>query len=263
MNIIDILTRVASLTSSGVYGPGDASKPLASLEGTLPFALDQATAAFVCRALDLFLLFLTGKDQLFSNFFKVQGRHALSALVDTHNKHLFSSALGPATFVRLSMVVRDVLQTLQQRARRGFSDHFDVDISALVGLDFFASSFLDDAKVNYETNERFLTGSSLFRQISAAGVSLAALAHAGGAFSSSLRKAPKRRQRGERGRALPGVSGEDLSALDVPAWGQDDDLPLPSSPKKPKVPQEQPAADISSEEESNESDESDDSSSSD
>ena len=58
MNIIDILTRVASLTSSSVYGPGDASKPLASLEGTLPFALDQATAAFVCRALDLFLLFL-------------------------------------------------------------------------------------------------------------------------------------------------------------------------------------------------------------
>ena len=116
------------------YGPGDASKPLASLEGTLPFALDQAKAAFVCRALDLFLLFITSKDQVFSDFFKVQGRYALSALVGTVNKHLFSTVLDPATFVQLSVIVRDVLQTLQQRVRRGFSDHFDVDISALVGL---------------------------------------------------------------------------------------------------------------------------------
>ena len=35
VNIIGILTKVASLTSSSVFGPGDASKPLASLEGTL------------------------------------------------------------------------------------------------------------------------------------------------------------------------------------------------------------------------------------
>ena len=259
VNIIDILMKVASLTSSSVYGPGDASKPLASLEGTLPFALDQATAAFVCRALDLFLLFITGKDQVFSDFFKVQGRFSLSTLVSTGNKHLFSTALGPAAFVRLSVVVRYVLQTLQQRVRRGFSGHFNVDVSALVGLDFFASSFLDDAKGNYESNERFLTGGSLFRQINCADVSSAILAHAGG-VPPSPHKAPKSRRRRERDQALPGVSREDLSALGVPAWGQDDDLPLPSSPKKPKVPQEQPAADISSEEES---DESDDSSSSD
>ena len=90
-------------------------------------------------------------------------------------------------------------------------------------------------------------------------VSSAILAHAG-RVPPSPQKAPESRRRGERDQALPSVSREDLSALGVPAWGQDDDLPLPSSPKKPKVPQEQPASDISSEEES---DESDDSSSSD
>jgi len=90
-------------------------------------------------------------------------------------------------------------------------------------------------------------------------VSSAILAHAG-RVPPSPQKAPESRRRCERDQALPSVSREDLSALGVPAWGQDDDLPLPSSPKKPKVPQEQPAADISSEEES---DESDDSSSSD
>ena len=72
----------------------------------------------------------------------------------------------------------------------------------------------------------------------------------------SRRKAPRSRRRDERDKALPSASGKDLSALDVPAWGPDDDLPLPSSPKKAKVAQEQPAVDISSEEESDESDES-------
>ena len=263
VNIIGILTKVASLTSSSVFGPGDASKPLASLEGTLPFALDQSTAVFVCRAFDLFLLFITGKDRVFTDFFKVHGRFALSSLVNTANKHLFSTALGPPAFVRLSILVRGVLQTLQQRSRRGFGDHSEFDIADLVGLDFFASSFLEDAKSNYNDNERYFADGALFRLVNSADVSSAILTHASGAPPPSPRKAPKSRRRDERDQALPGVSGEDLSALDVPAWGQDDDLPLPSSPKKPKVPQEQPAADISSEEESNESDESDDSSSSD
>jgi hypothetical protein len=266
VNIIAILMKVATLTASSVFGPGDASKPLASLEGTLPFALDQSTAVFVCRAFDLFLLFITGKDRVFSDFFKVHGRFALSSLVNTANKHLFSTALGPPAFVRLSTLVRGVLQTLQQRSRRGFGDHSEFNIADLVGLDFFASSFLEDAKSNYKDNERFFADGALFRLINGADVSSAILTHASGAPPPSPRKAPKSRRRDERDQELPSVSGEDRSALEVPAWGHDDDLPLPSSPKKPKVPQEQPAADISSEEESDdsdESDESDDSSSSD
>ena len=154
VNIIDILTKVASITSSSVFGPGDASKPLASLEFTLPFALDQSTAAFVCRAFDLFLQFVTGKVQVFSDFFKVQGRFALSSLVSTANKHLFTTALGPPTFVRYSIVVRDVLQTLQERSRRGHGDHSEFNIANLVGLDFFASSFLEDAKSNRPPSRR-------------------------------------------------------------------------------------------------------------
>ena len=140
----------------------------------------EPASAFAIGVGGLVVLFITGKDQVFSDFFKVQGRYALSTLVNTANKHLFATALGPAAFVRLSVVVRDVLQTVQQRVRRGLSGHFNVDVSALVGLDFFASSFLDDAKGNYESNERFLTGGSLFRQINCADVSSAILAHAGG-----------------------------------------------------------------------------------
>ena len=213
VNIIAILMKVATLTASSVFGPGDASKPLASLEGTLPFALDQSTAVFVCRAFDLFLLFITGKDRVFSDFFKAHGRFALSSLVNTANKHLFSTALGPPAFVRLSTLVRGVLQTLQQRSRRGFGDHSEFNIADLVGLDFFASSFLEDAKSNYKDNERFFADGALFRLINGADVSSAILTHASGAPPPSPRKAPKSRRRDERDQELPSVSGEDRSAI--------------------------------------------------
>ena len=186
VNIIAILTKVASITSSAFFGPGDASKPLASLEGTLPFALDQSTAVFVCRAFDLFLLFITGKDRVFSEFFQVHGRFALSTLVGTANKHLFATDLGPSTFVRYSTVVRGILQTLQQRSRQGLGDHSQFNIADLVGLDFFASSFLEDAKINYESNERFFADGSLFRLIKSSMAPMLVLNAASGVQPSPL-----------------------------------------------------------------------------
>ena len=269
VNIIDILVSVASITKASIYGPGEASQVLASLSSSLPIALDQSSAIFVCRAFDLYLFFLTGKEEQFSNFHRVEGRHLLAALIDTPAKELRESRLDATGFVRVQLALRDVLQNVQRSARKGLTDYLDVHLANLMRLEVFVDRFLDDAKGNYTDNQQFLHSSLLYRRIAVANIPLLVLnsaesasqaAHAGGVPSSSPRKAPKSRRRDECDQALPYVSGKDLSALDARAWGQNDDLPLPSSPKKPKVPQDQPAADISSEEES---DESDDSSSSD